>query len=196
MAEIKYPFRKATRNDAIELAELANMAGEGLPLYIWQEMSGPGQSAWEVGRARVQREEGAFSYRNAVVRMERDEIAACLLGYPLQGEASPDDSSGVPPMFVPLQQLEAMAAGTWYINFLATYPEHRGKGYAHELLALAAVIAIELEKPRLTLIIADTNLIARRLYEQQGYREVASRVMIKGDWQHPGSRWILLARDL
>lgn len=196
MADIKYPFRKATRNDAIELAELANMAGEGLPFYLWQEMAVPGQSAWEIGRARVQREEGSFSYRNAVVRMDREDIAACLMGYPLQSELPPNDYSGIPPMFVPLQQLEAMASGTWYINFLATYPGYRGKGYAHELLALAAGIAAELGQSGLALIIADTNLVARSLYERQGYREVASRAMIKEDWMHPGSRWILLARDL
>ncbi len=196
MAGIEYPFRRAARDDAIELAELANMAGEGLPEYLWRQMAEPGQSPWEVGRARVQRQEGSFSYRNAVVRMDRDDVAACLMGYPLPDEPPPDDYSRIPPMFVPLQQLEAMASGAWYINFLATYPRYRGRGYARELLALAADMAAELGKSGLALTIADTNLGARRLYEQQGYREMASRAMIKGNWKHPGTRWILLAEDL
>ena len=40
-------------------------------------------------------------------------------------------------MFVPLQELENLAPGTWYVNVLAAYPEHRGQGYGTALLAVA-----------------------------------------------------------
>ena len=196
MIEINYPLRHAVRNDAIQLAELANMAGEGLPLYLWGQMAESGQTAWDVGRSRAQREEGFFSYRNAIVRLQRREIAACLVGYPLEDKSSKVDYSEIPPILVPLQELEDMASATWYINILAVYPRYRGKGYGSDLLALAEDIATGLGKSWLSLIIADTNLVARRLYEQQGYREKASRAMIKNGWQHPGSQWVLLVKSL
>jgi hypothetical protein len=59
--------RPATPDDASPMAELVNIAGEGLPLYLWSKMASPGQDPWEVGRARAQRETGGFSYRTTVV---------------------------------------------------------------------------------------------------------------------------------
>jgi hypothetical protein len=35
----------------------------------------------------------------------------------------------MPAMFVPLQELENLAPGTWYVNVLAAYPEHRSQGH-------------------------------------------------------------------
>jgi hypothetical protein len=41
---------------------------------------------------------------------------------------------------------------------------------------------------------ADANAGARRLYERCGYRERASRAMVKEKWQHPGTDWVLLVK--
>lgn len=60
-------FRPATRDDAPALAELVNFAGEGLPVYLWEKSKEPGETVWDVGRRRAEREEGNFSYRNALV---------------------------------------------------------------------------------------------------------------------------------
>ena len=88
----------------------------------------------------------------------------------------------IPPMFVPLQQLEDMAPDTWYVNVLATYPSHRGKGYGRELLVIAEAIAADLGKRGLSIIVADSNVRTRKLYELQGYSERASRLMVKEEW--------------
>jgi len=40
-------LRAATKDDARALAELINFAGEGLPFYLWERMTGEGESAWE-----------------------------------------------------------------------------------------------------------------------------------------------------
>ena len=119
------------------MAELVNFAGENMPVYLWGKMAGPGQSAWEFGRLRAQRQEGGFSYRNTVIAQAEDgRVAGCLIGYPLpkQPEPIPPD---LPPMFVPLQELEDFAPGTWYVNVLAFYPEFRGRGLGTRLLGLA-----------------------------------------------------------
>jgi len=50
------------------MADLVNMAGEGLPLYLWTKLAAPGQSPSEVGQERARRESGAFSYRTTIVR--------------------------------------------------------------------------------------------------------------------------------
>jgi ribosomal protein S18 acetylase RimI-like enzyme len=188
-------IRPATPADAHALAELVNMAGEGLPLYLWTRMAEPDEDPWEVGRKRALRDSGSFSWRNATVLEAEGRVAACLVGYPLPDEPEPIDPA-MPAMFVPLQELENLAPGTWCVNVLATYPEHRGKGYGARLLSLAERIAAESGRKALSLIVSDSNLGARRLYERQGYREVAERPMMKEDWKNPGRNFVLLIKAL
>lgn len=196
MIQLRPPYRRARSHDALALAELVNMAGEGLPLYLWTRMAEVDRSPWDIGQDRARREAGAFSYRNAIVREQGDEVAACLVGYLLNDDPSPVDYSEIPPMFAPMQQLEDVAPGTWYVNVLATYPDHRGKGFGRELLGIAEAIASGFNKRGLSIIVADSNARARKLYERQGYSERARRPMVKEDWQSPGAGWILLVKEL
>ena len=99
-------------------------------------------------------------------------------------------------MFVPLQQLEDLVAGTWYVNALAAYPECRGKGYGTDLLAVAEQLAIATGRSGLSIIVSDANTGARRLYERSGYVEIDARPMVKEDWVNDGGNWVLLERRL
>jgi ribosomal protein S18 acetylase RimI-like enzyme len=196
MVPFEPPFRRAAREDAAAMAELVNVAGENLPLYLWSRMAAPGQGAWEFGRLRAQREEGAFSYRNTVIVEAADGRAAgCLIGYPLPKRAEPIPPD-LPPLFRPLQELENLAPATWYVNVLAVYPEHRGRGLGSGLLALAERIAADLGSSGLSIIVSDANAGARRLYERRGYREAAARPMVKEGWENAGRNWVLLVKDL
>jgi ribosomal protein S18 acetylase RimI-like enzyme len=195
MVPFEPPFRRATREDAAAMAELVNVAGENLPLYLWSRMAAPGQSAWEFGRLRAQREEGAFSYRNTVIVEAADAgVAGCLIGYPLPKRPEPIPPD-LPPLFRPLQELENLAPATWYVNVLAVYPEHRGRGLGSGLLALADRIAADLGSSGLSIIVSDANAGARRLYERRGYREAATRPMVKEEWENAGRNWVLLVKD-
>jgi ribosomal protein S18 acetylase RimI-like enzyme len=186
-------FRAATVDDASVLAELINYAGEGLPLYLWSRMAEPGEGAWDVGRHRAAREEGSFSYRNATIIEHDGQCAGCLIGYeiPDKPEPIPDD---MPAMFVPLQELENLAPGTWYINVLAVRPQFRNQGLGTKLMALAEEKAQRLGKRGMSVIVSDANLGARRIYTRLGYNEMARRLMIKENWEHGGENWILLTK--
>ena len=195
MIELKSPLRRAAITDAAVLAELINYAGEGLPLHLWSALAEPGQDVWDVGRRRAMREDGSFSYRNAIM-IERDgHCAGTLIGYeiPDMPEPIPDD---MPAMFVPLQELENLAPGTWYVNVLAVRPQFRGLGCGTRLLALARDTAEARGKRGLSVIVSDANRGARRLYERCGYREIAARPMVKDGWQNAGENWVLLTRGL
>jgi len=195
MIDLALPFRPATPDDAAHLAEFINMAGEGLPLYLWTKMADTGEDPWAVGRQRAQRTEGGFSYKNAVVMEADGRVAAGLIGYKLPDEPAPIDYDTMPAMFVPLQELENMAPGTWYLNVLATYPEFRGQGLGTRLLAVAEQLAAAAGAKGLSLIVFDTNTGARRLYERLGYREVDQRPIVKEDWDCPADNSVLLVKD-
>lgn len=189
------PFRPATVDDALLLAELVNYAGEGLPYYLWSKIAEPGETPWDVGRRRAAREEGSFSYRNAVMIDHDREPAGCLIGYEI-----PDAPDPIPPdmpaMFVPLQELENLAPGTWYVNVLAIRPEVRRQGLGTRLLARARETAQSLGKRGLSVIVSDSNTGARRLYERCGYAMHDTRPMVKDTWENDGLNWILMTRKI
>jgi len=195
MLDLETPFRRATIEDAPILAELVNYAGEGLPLYLWSTLASPGETAWDVGLRRAAREDGSFSYRNAVIIEHDGSCAGALIGYEIPDQPEPV-SDDMPAMFVPLQELENLAPGTWYVNVLAVRPQFRKTGLGTQLLSMARRTAEALSKRGLSVIVSDANDGARRLYERCGYRERAMRPMVKEAWENEGQNWVLLTRDL
>jgi ribosomal protein S18 acetylase RimI-like enzyme len=95
---------------------------------------------------------------------------------------------------VPMEELERLAPGTWYVNVLAVYPSWRDRGLGTGLLALADRHAAAAGCRGTSIIVADANAGARRLYERCGYRERARRAMIKEGWDGAGSAWVLLVK--
>ncbi|MDX2264908.1 MAG: GNAT family N-acetyltransferase [Hyphomicrobiales bacterium] len=195
MIALDPPFRRAALEDAPALADLVNFAGEGMPLYLWGKMAEPGESAWDVGRRRAARDEGSFSWRNAYVADAGGRAVACLIGYHIADPPEPIPAD-MPAMFRPLQELENAAPGTWYVNVLAVYPEHRGRGLGGKLLGLADQLAAAEGKRGLSVIVADENLGARRLYGRCGYVESGRRPMVKDGWENPSREWVLLTKRL
>jgi ribosomal protein S18 acetylase RimI-like enzyme len=192
MMQLEPPFRPAVIEDAPILAELVNYAGDGLPLYLWGKMAAGGETAWDVGRRRAAREEGSFSYRNAIMIEHDNRSAGCLIGYKIPDDPEPI-AADMPAMFVPMQELENLAPGTWYVNVLAVMPQFRGLGLGTRLLAFAEETACT---RGMSVIVADSNLGARRPYERCGYRETATRPAVKEDWDNDVARWVLLTKTL
>jgi ribosomal protein S18 acetylase RimI-like enzyme len=195
MITLTPPFRPAAVEDADILAELVNYAGEGLPEYLWATLAEPGEDPWQVGRQRAAREDGSFSYRNAIVIEHDNACAGALIGYEI-ADAPPPLPDDMPAMFVPLQELENLAPGTWYVNVLAVRPPFRNKGLGTRLLDMAQKTARALGKRGLSVIVSDANSGARRLYERCGYVERASRPMVKEAWANEGRNWVLLTKPL
>jgi ribosomal protein S18 acetylase RimI-like enzyme len=187
-------FRRAVKADARLLAALVNFAGEGLPLYLWEKLAQPGETAWEVGIRRAERQEESFSYRNAIIIEHQEQPAGCLIGYETQDTPDPI-ASDMPPMFVPLQELENRAPGTWYVNVLAVLPQYRGQGLGTALLSLADETGRALAKRGMSVIVSDANRGARRLYERCGYRAMDTRPMVKEGWVNEGEDWVLLMKS-
>lgn len=183
-------MRFATPLDGPALAELVNFSGEGLPLYLWRSLARPGEDAWSVGAARQARE--AEEGRVVVVE-EGGGVLAAMTGYPLK-EATPAMEE-LPPIVRPLAELESRVPGTWYLNVLATYPRARGRGIGSRLVALAEAQATAGRLRGVSIVVADGNVGARRLYARLGYAEVDAAPMVKEGWDSPSEEWILLVKE-
>ena len=157
-------------------------------------MARAGEDPWEIGRERAARDSGGFSYRNSIVAEVDGNIAGALLGYPVATEPEAVDAASTPPMFVPLLELENLAAGTWYVNAVATFPAVRGLGVGSRLMERAEQQASALGLRGTSLIVSDANRDARRLYERLGYESVASRPMVREQWRNEGENWVLMIK--
>jgi ribosomal protein S18 acetylase RimI-like enzyme len=190
-------FRPARKSDAAALAVLVDIAGEGMPVYMWSTLAAPGQSLLELGRERAARETGGFSYRNSIVAEIGGEIAASLVGYRLD---DPYDLAGslaeTPEIVRPLVRLEAQAPGSWYVNVLATFPEFRRRGIGARLLAIAEQKARAERARALSVIVARWNDPAARLYARAGYAPRARETALPFPGCPHRGDWVLMVRPL
>jgi ribosomal protein S18 acetylase RimI-like enzyme len=183
MSGLDVTTRAATRDDAADLARLIDLAGEGLPRMLWSRMAEPGEDIWDVGARRAARDEGGFSWRNARIAEVGGQIAGAIVTYRV-GPPEPVDDLQLEVQS--LQALENLVPGTRYVNVLATYAPFRGRGIGSRLLA-------EVEDGDMSIIVADRNETAHRLYLSLGYVEQA-RAPLKGDWGCESREWVLLTK--
>lgn len=186
---MRLTIRNANIEDSPILAEFMNLAGEGIPAYLRELMAGPGEDPMAFGARRVARTEGGFSYTNACVAAYDDAIAGMLLGYKLPDPYDAGPPEDIPEVVRPLIELESLVPGSWYINAIATDAAYRGRGVASSLMERAEQLAGRAHADALSLIVAEENLTARRLYEKLGYEGIARREIVPfprcphtGDW--------------
>ena len=190
-------IRPARRSDAADMALLVNIAGHGLPSYVWSRVEGADQvdSPFEIGRQRAMRESGSFSWKNTLLAADDDEVAGMLVGYRQPDEMAAEDSSDADPIFVPLMELEAAAPGTWYINVLAVFSTWRGRGVGGLLMQRAAELGAETGARGLSLIAADDNENALRFYRRHGFSVRAERPLVPYPGGPAGGNWLLMVKE-
>ncbi|MCB9948653.1 MAG: GNAT family N-acetyltransferase [Rhodospirillaceae bacterium] len=189
MSDAATVLRPARKSDAAALAHLIDIAGEGLPSHLWADAAAAGETPFDVGARRAEREEGGFSYRRAHVAEVDGTVAAMLLGYRQPDPYDAGDLASLPAVIRPLVELEALAPGSWYVNALAVLPAFHGRGLGSSLLALAEDLARSSAAPRLSIIVAGENDGAMALYRRTGYAVAGRRPLIgfpgcpyAGDW--------------
>jgi ribosomal protein S18 acetylase RimI-like enzyme len=190
-------LRQARVSDALDLACLIDCASRGLALWLWSTLRGAGQSSIEVGRHRIRTLTASPLHYAAFTVAEIDgAVAGALTGrlIPLRYERG--DSADLPEVYAPLLELEAVAAGSWYLNVVAVYPEFRGQGLGSALLRKAEEIARLADAPQISLIVEEANAGALKLYLQTGFRESKRRPFIPFPGSADRGDWILLRKDI
>ena len=190
-------IRPARKSDASEIALLVNIAVHGGMARRWAEderAEGTYQPL-EVGRLEMMRDDTAFNWRSVTMAEVDGEVAGMMLGYRKGDavEAVPDDT---PPFMRPIQELEAEAAGTWFISMLGVHKAWRGHKVGGTLLDVAESKRKETGAAGLALIVEDVNDGARRLYDRRGFRVRTSRPMVRFPGSElPGKDWLLMVKE-
>ncbi len=166
-------IRVATSADAESLARLINMAGEGIPHWLWTRACVEGQTPLEIGTERAKRTSGGFSYTNALIAEADGRPIGMVLSYAIT-EAPTDDPDDLPDPIAPFVALEKLSVDTWYINALAVFTEGQNRGVGTQLLVAAEALARAKGFSRMSIQVYGQNVGAVRLYERFGYKLLSS----------------------
>lgn len=186
-------FRPATPNDCPHLVLLADMATRRLTSFLWGQAASAGQSAFEVGRDIIRNRQSHFThFSNWRVAEGRGQVVGAISGYVI----SESSLAPVPDVVAPLNELKAMAVGTWYMSAVAVYPEYQGEGFGKSLLAEAERMARATGKDRLTLMVGSFNARAYGLYRKAGFAEWDRRPFAAFPGSDETGEWILMGKNL
>jgi ribosomal protein S18 acetylase RimI-like enzyme len=190
-------FRPARESDALDLACLTDSASRGLAAWLWSTMSDRGQSVIEFGRSRIRANtESPLYYKYWTVAEIDGAIAGAVTGRLIPIPYERGDAADLSGAFVPLLELEAVAAGTWYITVVSVYPEFRGQGLGSMLLGKAEEIACASGAGEMSIMVEDANSGALKLYLRYGFTEWTRRTYVPFPGSMDEGDWILLKKKI
>jgi ribosomal protein S18 acetylase RimI-like enzyme len=185
-------LRPAVREDAAELAVLADIASHGFASWLWLTDlgNGGGDTPMELGRRKMRSDEGHGTWGDAVLAEAYGEIAGAAIGYGLGEDIrniQPDR-----PALKPAIDLQKMVIGSWFIGTLGVYSHLRGIGIGNRILEDQIERAGELP---VSLITASDNEAALALYKRNGFSEKARADAVSFFESSRKHEWVLLTRD-
>jgi GNAT superfamily N-acetyltransferase len=188
-------MRPARKSDSSIIAELFEIASDGVASYVWSTLQAeyPDRPLLEIGRRRYEREGTPFSYQNCLMAEHAGEVRGMMHAFPIDAPTDPSPGEQpVDPVLKPYSELEA--PGSLYIAGVAVLPGFRRQGLGARFLEAARERAQGLGLPELSLLCFAGNTGARRLYERTGFvvvdwRPVVPHPMIR----HTGDVLLMLA---
>jgi ribosomal protein S18 acetylase RimI-like enzyme len=164
-------LRPARPTDAAAIADLVAMA-DPKSIGGLTGIEDPAR-AMEAFRALIRGRSGVASHLYARVFEEAGRPIGVVVAYPgrlVSGPAIPAEA-------------RVTEADEFYIDNVAVFPEHRGRGIARRLIVSAETAARGNGFPAVSLIVDERNLAARGLYEKLGYT-ISGRAVVRGESFH------------
>ncbi len=187
-------IRRAELDDCLAIAELAQLAGEGIPGVLWADSQRPGETLEQAGARSAAIEDNHFSYRNAWLAGIDDTTAGMLLGYRLPAAADNRERPQDFPDFIrPMIELEQCVPESYYVNMLATYPRYQGRGVGTRLMHETDRLARAAGATTISILVFGHNTGALRLYRRLGFDLVTRRPMAASPTT-PAGEILLLTR--
>ncbi len=191
MADTPFSIRPARRSECRRIAELYRISSDGIADYIWAKLARPGEDVLEVGRKRYEREGTPFSYENCKLVELDGTVVGMLVAFPMEVDAQYQETD---PVLVPYSVLEEDQS--YYICGMAVDEAHRGRGIGTALLDEAEKTCRRSGFGKLSLIVFEQNVGAKRLYERAGYAETRRHPVVPHPLIHYTGDAVLMVKHL
>ena len=182
-------FRPAIPDDAADIAQLINIAAEGMPAAFWTDMGVIGQDPLEIGRDRCRQTDTVFSWLRATMAIMDGEVVGFSLNH-LTADVPQNMDEGIHPMFRPLMRLATGDQALKSVHAIAVYPKFRRKGVGREI-----VRHLESQSQMVGLITTNANSNGQAFCKAISYGIVDKAPVIKGNWETSADTWVLLQKS-
>lgn len=179
---ITLKYRPAEKADSEKLAELINIASNGVVEFLFHDLV-PGMTPVQVIAHNLEADHYPHSYRSTVVAVEEDEVVGMALSYPSSYHRITDEMRG----FFPAGRLahlrhfySSRVENSWYLDTLCVAASHRKKGIGMALISATKEMAVENGFNTLSLIVFADNTLAIPVYESTGF-EIVQKVVLRGN---------------
>jgi ribosomal protein S18 acetylase RimI-like enzyme len=184
-------IRRAERRDAAELAILLDIASHGFASWLWYGavIKGDVDTAMERGRIRMSDDAIDDGWKSASIAEIDGDVAGASVGHGVSSDIL--NESAPHPSLAPLLALQQRAVGNRFIDSLAVYRAHRGKGIGRTLLEHELSLA---GNRLLSLVTESHNAAALSLYGAFGFEEQARADAFKISEKSEPYQWVLMTR--
>jgi len=179
-------IRKATSQDARIIAELADMAAEGLEVADWRQKAGGQVDPLAVGQQVALDPKSHLYFENAYFAEDDNQIQGMVLVRKIPEESLEDIAPILEkePEAIVLWELEQQITDHLAIEILAVYEDFRQKGLGQKLLDHAVQLTKDRGYEKLSLLAFEENQKAVPLYIRNGF-EIMDRRPIPEEFDIP-----------
>ena len=191
MGEARYLVRPARKSECRRIAELYRISSDGVADYIWTKLAQPGEDILDVGRRRYEQEGTPFSYQSCKMVELHGSVVGMLVAFPMTVD---EEYKEADPVLVPYSVLEEDRS--YYICGMAVDEEYRGEGIGTGLLDEAERSGRRLGFRKLSLVVFEQNVRARRWYERHGFVEKLRHPVVPHPLLHYTGDALLMVKEL
>jgi len=179
---MKIKYRPAEKEDCVKLAELINIASDGVVEYLFHNLV-PGMTSVQVVAHNLENDNYPHSYKSAVVAVEETDLIGMALSYPSSYHKVTDEMKS----FFPADRLEHLShfyssriEKSWFLDALCVIESRRRNGIGEKLISLTKEKAVANGFNVLSLIVFSDNALAIPVYKRTGF-EIVQKVELKGN---------------
>lgn len=169
-------FRKGQKEDCQKIAELSCLASEGALEYLFRDLV-PNMTATQVMLNGLKQDVYPHTFRSAIVAEYENKVIGMAISYPAEFHRITNELRE----FLPESRLErftdfytSRVEGSYFLDAIGVYPEHRGCGIGKGLLEATKKKAVVEGYNELSLIVFADNEAAIRFYKNNDFHYVKS----------------------
>jgi ribosomal protein S18 acetylase RimI-like enzyme len=175
-------YRPAKEEDSVKLAELINIASDGVVEYLFHDLV-PGMTPVQVVAYNLENDNYPYSCKNVVVAEDGSAVVGMALSYPSSYHKITEEMRS----FFPADRLvhishlySSRIENSWFLDVLCVIESHRRSGIGENLISLTKERAVENGYSVLSLIVFADNTSALSLYKRTGF-EIVQKIEQRGN---------------
>lgn len=181
---MSYEYGPAEKKDCAALAELINLASDGVVEYLFRDLVA-GMTPVQLIAKNLENVDSPHCYKSAIVARDGGDVVGMALSYASNYHYISDEMRG----FFPADRLAhlsdfyaARVENSWYLDTLGVFEGHRRQGIGEKLISLTKERAVENGYNALSLIAFADNELALPVYKRTGFEIVRKVELVENEF--------------